>query len=357
MARGRFFVSAAVIGAMAFGVGLILSGLARDTGTPILTLTGEPSATPDPTPVPPTETEQTGVVVPTELVAPTPVPIISTQAPDPVLVGAGDISRCTNDRDEATAKLLDDIDGTVFTLGDNAYPAGSHAQFDLCYEPTWGRHKDRTRPSAGNHDYRDSGAAGYYTYFGAAASPLDTNCTSNCKGYYSYDLGSWHIIVLNTSIDYSIGSDQERWLRAELNLNQATCTLAYWHKPRFSSGRHGNSTRVQPLWQALYDYGADVVLSGHDHSYERFAPQSPSGLSEPNRGIREFVIGTGGTGLYSFPTVQPNSELRNNTAWGVLKLTLHPTSYDWEFIPIAGETFTDSGSAPCVEVAGPASLG
>ena len=236
-------------------------------------------------------------------------------------------------------------------MGDNSSPDGTLDQFNDCYGPTWGRHKDRTRPSPGNHDYRASGAAGYYTYFGAAASPLDTNCTSNCKGYYSYDLGAWHIIALDSSVDRRVGSAQEQWLRADLAANQKTCTLAYWHVPRFSSGRHGNNSSVRAFWQALYDYGADVVLSAHDHTYERFSPQSPTGQAEPTRGIRQFVVGTGGGSLYSFPTIQPNSEVRNNTTWGVLKLTLHPTSYDWELVPIAGQTFTDSGSASCVVVA------
>ena len=280
-------------------------------------------------------------------------PSLSPEAPlaqtgDPVFVGAGDITNCGRTEDEATAQLLDGIPGTVFTLGDNAYPDGTSAQFTDCYGPTWGRHKDRTRPAAGNHDYHVTGAAGYYTYFGSAASPLDTNCTSNCKGYYSYDLGAWHIIALNSEISYGAGSAQEQWLRADLAANQSTCTLAYWHKPRFSSGQHGNNTGSQAVWQALYDYGADVVLNGHDHLYERFAPQNPSAQSDPTRGIREFVVGTGGASLYSFPTIQPNSEVRENTTWGVLKLTLHATSYDWEFVPIAGQTFSDTGSSNCV---------
>ncbi len=280
------------------------------------------------------------------------LPIIS-RAPD-VLVGAGDIADCGHTRDESTAQLLDGMAGTVITMGDNAYPNGTLTQFNDCYGPTWGRHKARTRPAPGNHDYNTAGAAGYYTYFGAAASPLDTNCTSNCKGYYSYDLGDWHIIALNSEIDRSVGSAQEQWLRADLTANQNVCTLAYWHKPRFSSGLHGNNSGVQAFWQALYDYGADVVLNGHDHTYERFAPQNPTGQAEPSRGIREFVVGTGGATLYSFLTIQPNSEVRNNTTWGVLKLTLHATSYEWEFIPIAGQTFTDAGSANCIG-AGPAS--
>ncbi len=271
----------------------------------------------------------------------------SAQGSDPVFVGAGDIANCGSTKDEATGKLLDGIAGTVFTLGDNVYPDGTLAQFNDCYGPAWGRHKDRTKPATGNHDYHTAGAAGYFSYFGPAASPLDNNCTSDCKGYYSYNLGAWHIIALNSEIDHAVGSVQEKWLRADLAANKNACTLAYWHEPRFSSGQHGNNTGVQSYWQALYDYGADVVLNGHDHTYQRFAPQNPSAQADP-KGIREFVVGTGGAGLYSFPTNQPNTEVRNNTTWGVLKLTLHATSYDWQFVPIAGQTFTDSGSANCV---------
>ncbi|MFN8454764.1 MAG: metallophosphoesterase [Anaerolineae bacterium] len=270
------------------------------------------------------------------------------QTADPVFVGAGDITNCSRTQDEATAQLLDGIAGTVFTLGDNTYPDGTPAQFNDCYGPSWGRHKTRTKPAPGNHDYHTPGAAGYYSYFGAAASPLETNCTSNCKGYYSYDLGAWHIIVLNSEIAHEAGSAQEQWLRADLAAHQNVCTLAYWHKPRFSSGLHGNNSGVQSLWQALYEYKADLVLNGHDHTYERFAPQNPSGQADPTRGIREFVVGTGGAGFYDFPIIRPNSEVRNNTTNGVLKLTLHPTSYDWEFIPVAGQTFTDSGAGNCV---------
>jgi hypothetical protein len=274
--------------------------------------------------------------------------IALAQTGDPVLVAAGDIANCNRTQDELTAQLLDGIAGTVVTLGDNAYPDGTLTQFTDCYGPNWGRFKDRTRPAPGNHDYHTPGAEGYYTYFGAAASPLDTNCTSNCRGYYSYNLGTWHIIALNSEIPYGAGSAQEQWLRADLAANQRTCTLAYWHRPRFSSGRYGNNTSLIPLWQALYDYGADIVLNGHNHAYERFALQSPTGQADPSRGIREFVVGTGGAGLYTYPITTPvNSEVRSDT-WGVLKLTLHSTSYDWQFIPIAGQTFADAGSANCV---------
>ena len=268
------------------------------------------------------------------------------QGGDPVFVGAGDIANCSRDQDEATAKLLDNIAGTVFTLGDNVYPDGTAAQFTNCYDPTWGRHKDRTKPSPGNHDYNTSGASGYFGYFGSAAG-------DGSRGYYSYNLGAWHIISLNSEISQSAGSPQEQWLRADLAANPKTCTLAYWHKPRFSSGQHGNISASQALWQALYDFRADVVLGGHDHTYERFAPQNPNGQADPN-GIRQFVVGTGGAGLYSFPTIRPNSQVRNNTTYGVLKLTLHSTSYDWQFIPIAGQNFSDSGRADCVGGAGSA---
>jgi len=257
-----------------------------------------------------------------------------------VLVGAGDIAGCTYDRDEATARLLDSIPGVVFTAGDNAYPNGTLAEFTLCYDPTWGRHKNRTRPSPGNHDYRTLNGAHYYSYFGPVAGDSGV-------GYYSYDLAGWHIISLNSNVSMAAGSAQERWLRADLAAHPTACTIAYWHHPRFSSGQHGNSTAPQPLWQALYDANADIVISGHDHTYERFAPQTPAGVLDTARGIREFVAGMGGAGFYDFPTIRANSEVRNNTANGVIKLTLRAGAYDWEFVPTAGATFRDSGTGKC----------
>jgi hypothetical protein len=265
----------------------------------------------------------------------------------PALVGAGDIADCSYDEDEETAKLLDNIPGTVFTLGDNVYPDGTDNEFTNCYDPTWGRHKARTRPAPGNHDYHTPDASGYFNYFGAVAGDTD-------KGYYSYDVGAWHVIVLNSSCGEIGGcrqnSPQGQWLQADLAANPSVCSLAYWHKPLFSSGsHHGSSSAGQDFWQLLYDAGADVILNGHEHNYERFAPQDPNGTAAPGRGIREFVVGTGGASLYPFGTPQPNSEVREGNTHGVLKLALHPTSYDWEFIPVAGKTFTDSGSASCVE--------
>ena len=263
-----------------------------------------------------------------------------------VFVGAGDIAVCGSSGDEATSDLLVNISGTVFTLGDNAYSNGSASDYTNCYDPSWGRVKSRTRPTPGNHEYQTANASGYFGYFGSAAG-------DPTKGYYSYDLGDWHIIVLNsnsscTTISCAAGSAQEQWLRADLAANTKACTLAYWHHPRFSSGAtHGNNTAVAPFWDALYQYGAEIILNGHEHVYERFAPQTPNATADPANGIRQFTVGTGGAGLYSFSsTIQPNSEVRNNTSLGVLKLTLRTGGYDWDFIPATG-SFTDSGSGTC----------
>ncbi|HJS42219.1 MAG TPA: Ig-like domain-containing protein [Gemmatimonadales bacterium] len=266
-----------------------------------------------------------------------------TVAPRPssvVFVGAGDIAT-SGGGDESTAKLLDGISGTVFTLGDNAYPNGSATEYSSYYGPTWGRHKARTRPVPGNHEYNTQGAEGYYSYFGSAAGEPG-------KGYYSYDLGGWHIIALNSNLASNAGSPQEQWLRADLASSNARCTLAYWHHARFSSGTtHGNSLLVRDLWQALYEYGAEIVLSGHEHTYERFAPQTPDGGPDMSKGIRQFIVGTGGAGLYSFgATPRANSEVRHNSTRGVLKLTLHADRYEWQFVPASG-SFTDSGSGSC----------
>jgi hypothetical protein len=259
-----------------------------------------------------------------------------------MLVGAGDIASCSSSGDEATATLLDNLAGSVFTAGDNAYPDGTSSEYANCYDPTWGRHKARTRPSPGNHEYHTSGAAGYFDYFGSSAG-------SRGQGYYSYDLGEWHIIALNSNISMSAGSAQEQWLRADLEANTKGCTIAYWHHPRFSSGTvHGSLSATQPLWEALYDFDAEIVISGHEHNYERFKPQTPSGGLDEVNGIREFVVGTGGVSHYNDEgTALPNSEVFNGTTWGVLQLTLGPGTYTWEFVPVAGQTFTDAGSGTC----------
>jgi hypothetical protein len=261
-----------------------------------------------------------------------------------VFVGAGDIADCGTTQDELTAQLLDNIPGTVYTVGDNAYPNGSANDYNNCYQPTWGRHKARTHPAVGDNEYSTSGASGYFNYFGAAAG-------NPGQGYYSYNLGGWHIITLNSNCSQIGGcgpsSPQGQWLQADLAANPSACILAIHHEALFSS--KGGDIDLRDLWVPLYQAGADVVLSGHRHMYERFAQQNPDGVADPGRGIRQFVVGTGGSGLTSAPTsILPNSQVRNNTAHGVLKLTLHPTSYDWQFVPIAGQTFTDSGSTQCV---------
>jgi hypothetical protein len=255
-------------------------------------------------------------------------------------VGAGDIGNCSTSTDEATAQLLDGIAGTVWTAGDNVYPDGAAAEFAQCYDPNWGRHKARTRPSPGNHDYHTSGASAYYAYFGANAGPAG-------RGYYSFDLGEWHIISLNSEASMSTGSAQDQWLRADLAASTKQCTIAIWHHPRFSSGDHGNDAQSAGAWVALYEAGVEIILNGHDHNYERFAPQTPGAVRDDARGIREFVVGTGGTSLRSVGTPVANSEVASSAAHGVLKLTLAPGRYDWQFVPVAGRTFTDQGTGTC----------
>jgi hypothetical protein len=262
-----------------------------------------------------------------------------------VLVGAGDIADCASLAGaEATAQLLEKIPGTVMAVGDLAYPDGKPENF-ACYDKTWGRVKDRTRPAPGNHEFHSAGAAYYFQYFGAAAG-------APSKGYYSYELGSWHIVVLNSECFEAGGCDKDsaqgKWLSEDLAAHPVACTLAYFHKPLFSSGgAHGDDLSVKPLWDALYEANGDVVVSGHDHDYERFAPQTPEGKADVARGIREFVAGTGGKNHRPFSAPHANSEVRDTTAFGVLKLTLLPGRYEWEFVPEAGKTFTDAGRGTC----------
>ncbi len=260
--------------------------------------------------------------------------------PSATLVGAGDIAVCGESAHEETARVLDTIPGTVFTAGDNAYPDGTAQQFADCYDPTWGRHVARTRPSPGNHDYNTPGGTAYFAYFGA-------NAGNPGEGYYSYDLGSWHVIALNSNIDVDTDSPQLQWLRGDLTAHPALCTVAYWHHPRFSSGQHGNDDAMQPVWEALYEAGVEVVLNGHDHDYERFAPQTPTGTPDAVAGIRAFVVGTGGRTLRNFAALAAHSDIRNSETYGVLKLTLRSTGYDWDFIPAGGGQFVDAGSGTC----------
>jgi hypothetical protein len=266
----------------------------------------------------------------------------------PVVIASGDIASCDSEGDEATAQLLAEINGTIIVaLGDLAYENGSAQDFQKCYDATWGRFKSRTLPVPGNHEYMTEGAKGYFGYFGKAAGEPS-------EGYYSYDLDGWHIIALNSNRClgnvgcYSI-SPQLRWLKSDLAANEdKDCTLAYMHHPLFTSGEYRPGVpEVKPLWEILHDAGADVVLSAHDHNYQRFAPQDPDGKIDLERGIREFVVGTGGKSHYEIETTLPNSEAHNDDIFGVLKLTLHPNGYDWQFIPVEGAAFSDSGHDRC----------
>jgi hypothetical protein len=252
-------------------------------------------------------------------------------------VGAGDIAICGGNS-EATARQLDGIGGTVFTLGDNAYSSGTRLDFQNCYEPTWGRHKSRTRPAPGNHDYTTASAAPYFEYFGANAGPPGL-------GYYSFDLGAWHIISLNSNVGTDAGSSQAAWLRSDLAANASMrCTLAYWHHPLFSSSRNGNNDYMREFYRILYNANADLILAGHDHIYERFAPQDADGRPDATRGIRQFVVGTGGVPLYDFLAPKPNSEVRL-AVHGVMRLTLSSDRYQWDFLALSGPG--DSGATAC----------
>jgi hypothetical protein len=333
----------AVVGIALIPVVVLASNGLNGNAKPLTT--HGPKKTPRPTIVvtPAPTVAPTPVVTPPPTLAPTP-----TAAGSVVLVGAGDIATCSSNGDEITATLLDGIAGTVFTLGDNVYTNGTATEFTNCYGPSWGRPaiKSRTRPVPGNHDYNTAGAAGYFGYFGAAAG-------DPAKGYYAYDLGAWRIYVLNTNtgtcsaVACGAGSTQEQWLKADLAANPRACVAAMWHHPRFSSGQHGNNAVSSALWQALYAAHAELILTGHDHTYERFAPQNPSGVLDTTNGIVQMVVGSGGNGHYSFPSIAANSLVRDNTAWGVMKLTLSAGGWSFQFVAEPGKSFTDSGSGTC----------
>jgi len=267
-----------------------------------------------------------------------------------VLVGAGDIASCKDPEGaRATAKLIEQIPGTVFAAGDLAYERGSAEDFKKCYDPAWGRFKDRTKPALGNHEYVDPTASGYFQYWGAQAGPAG-------KGFYSYDLGAWHIVVMNTNCSaYGLGgcgegSPQETWLKEDLAKRPKACILAYGHHALFSSGvfkTHAVHPELKQLWEDLYAAHADLVLAGHEHSYERFALQDPEGKADPANGIREIVAGTGGRSHDLLGFAAPNSEIREWVTFGVLKLARSPGKYTWEFVPEEGKSFRDSGSGTC----------
>lgn len=256
------------------------------------------------------------------------------EAPTNRLVGAGDIASCALSADSKTADVIDGLGGTVVTLGDNAYQAGTTTEFANCYRPTWGRHDSRVRPAPGNHDYGTIGATGYFGYFGDKAGPTGA-------GYYYFDIGSWRIFSLNSETNIDAAAAFVR-----TNAGDKRCIAAYWHKPLISSGPHGNNPSVLPLWQAVYDVGGDLVLNGHDHGYERFAELGRDGAPSTG-GMREFVVGTGGASPYAFATVRPGSQVRRSGTYGVIAVDLATDGYTWKFHPIAGQTFTDSGSGSC----------
>jgi acid phosphatase type 7 len=261
------------------------------------------------------------------------------------LVGAGDIGRCDDRSDRKTARLVGKIGGTVFTLGDHVYPDGTSEQFRDCYDPTWGKYKKRTRPSVGDHEYNTPGAKPYFNYFRGRAG-------ERRGGYYSYDRGAWHIVVLNSNCEEVGGcgkrSAQGRWLRRDLAQNPTKCTLAYFHHPLFASGRGEDIPQVKPFWTELYNHHADVILSGDAHRYERFARITPSGALSSARGIRQFIVGTGGAPRESQQGPdEPRVQAKKVGAPGVLKLELGSGFYQWKFVPVEGRNYTDSGSARC----------
>jgi hypothetical protein len=297
-------------------------------------------------------------------------PFSVAAASDPVIAAAGDIAcdPLNNDfhsgqgtsnscRQLYTSNQLVNAGlAAVLALGDVQYYCGSLAAFLQSYDLSWGRVKSITHPVVGNHEYLTSGgsnttgcdvtnsqAAGYFNYYGSAAGTPG-------QGWYSFDIGTWHLIALNSNCGdaggCSSGTPQNDWLKSDLAAHKDQCILAYWHIPLFSSGGR-DAANSQSFWNLLYAAHADVILNGHDHIYERFAPQDPAGMADPVNGIREFIVGTGGSDHTSISVLAPNSQVINSTTYGVLQLTLHSNSYDWEFIPEAGQTFTDSGSGIC----------
>jgi acid phosphatase type 7 len=263
----------------------------------------------------------------------------SVVAADPIVLAAGDIASCSSDGDERTAALLDRHRGTVLALGDIAYESGMLAEYHGCFAPSWGRHKRRIRPTPGNHEY-ESGGSGYFQYFGPAAGPAE-------RGYYSFTLGSWYVVSLNSERNTDADGAQVRWLRRNLARVKARCVLAFWHRPRWSGGRYEDDARTAQFWNALYAARADVVLTAHDHNYQRYPPMNRDGEIDRARGIRSFVVGTGGGGR--FYDLRPDSRRRTSNAgtWGLLRLTLRPAGYSWRFLPVAGGSYRDAGSATC----------
>ncbi len=318
---------------------------------------GLPIFTVDPVPIAQVGKNPSPIFLPiisNELPVPTPgsvlEPIPGSQ--DVVLNAVGDIAACSpqytiRDGYLQTAALLKAMDGPILGLGDYVYSSGTPDLYSACFDPVWGPLKSRIYPVPGNHDYMTSNAAGYFGYFGAAAGDPAT-------GYYSFDLGAWHVIALNSNCSNAgaangctTGSPQELWLKADLASHSNQCILAFWHHPLFSSGKEGNSVRAHDFWMDLLAAHADLIVNGHDHSYERFAPQDANGVSDPVNGVTEIVAGTGGKDHSPLVQRQPNSLVFNDTTFGVFRLALHPHGFTFQFVPVEGGTFTDSGSGAC----------
>lgn len=282
-----------------------------------------------------------GAIAPDPPSAPSPVAnnVATPSGPAGTLVGAGDVALCDAPGATKTAALLDDLRGTIIIPGDIAYPTGSMADFRNCFDPAWGRHRSRIRPVPGNHEYDTPGAAGYFEYFGAAAGP-------GGLGYYSFTAGPWLVLAINSQVPVSRGSAQYEWLRSELTRDNRLCTAAFWHRPLFSSGTNGPQPDMADVWHLLYAQNVDIVINGHEHIYERFAPQTPDGELDHVRGIRQFTIGTGGAPQTTVVATARNSEIAAS-AWGIATFTLHSQGYRWEFVPAAGESFRDAGAGSC----------
>jgi hypothetical protein len=291
---------------------------------------GSPSS-----PSPTTTTALTTTVV-TSSTTTTTVPVIK---PSAWINVAADVGWCGLRGAELTGQLLDSLSGPILLPGDAAYPNGSELDFANCFNPFWGRHKGRTYPVPGNHEYYTAGAAPFFAYFGANAGPPGL-------GYYSMEIGSWLVIAMNSTLPIGDGSAQLAWLRSTLAANPVKCTLAFWHHPRFSSAQNGDNSMMSAAFRALYEANADLIIAGHDHVYERMAPTDPDGRPDMNRGVRQFTVGTGGAALYNFTSMKMASEVRASV-WGVLRLQLKEDGYDFEFHPVQGESFRDAGSGQC----------
>ena len=256
------------------------------------------------------------------------------------VTAVADVAGCTSPYDEATSAIVDTLPGLILMAGDIAYESGTRKEFSDCYDPSWGRHKGRTRPVPGNHEYETESGAPYYEYFGSNAGQAGV-------GYYSFNVGTWHVVALNSNIDMSAGSPQGQWLRKDLADNSALCTLAFWHHPLFTSGFHGAQPQVAPLWRALEEAGAEIVIAGHDHHYERSNPQRADGTADNARGLRQFIVGNGGRSLFPALFFSQNSVKRYDTGYGVLRLALGEKTYRWNFIPVTPGAFSDEGTGTC----------